>query len=70
MKPTIGSSTRTSYRGFDKWTAHNLDFNRYSELLERPVCLECGSEDLETTGLLRSCVAPMPATCVLDPAAV
>ena len=43
---------RTSYRGFDKRIAHNLGFNRYSELLEQPICAECGSEDVETTGLL------------------
>jgi hypothetical protein len=43
---------RTSYKGFDKRTARNLGFNCYSELLERPICPECGSEDVETTGLV------------------
>jgi hypothetical protein len=37
---------RTSYSGFDKRT------DRYGELLERPICPECDSEDVETTGLL------------------
>jgi hypothetical protein len=43
---------RTSYKAFDKWTAHNFGFNRHSELLERPFCPECRSGDLDTTGLL------------------
>jgi len=43
---------RTSYKGFDKRAADNFGVNRYSELLERPFCPECCSEDLETTGLL------------------
>ena len=29
---------RTSYKGFDKRTAHSFRFNPYSELLERPFC--------------------------------
>jgi hypothetical protein len=43
---------RTSYKGFDKRIAHSLGFTRYNELLERPICPDCGSEDVETTGLL------------------
>jgi len=43
---------RTSYKGFDKRIAHSLGFDRYSELLERPICPECGSDDVETIGLL------------------
>ena len=37
---------RTSYKGFDKRTSLN------SEQLEQPFCPECGSEHVETTGLL------------------
>ena len=54
---------RTSYKGFDKRTAHNLGNNHHSELLERPICPECGGEDVETTGLLPPAYelrAPMP----------
>ena len=39
---------RTTYKGFDKRTAHNFGLNRCIELLERPFCPECGSEDLES----------------------
>ena len=43
---------RTSYKGFDKRTAHNLASDRYSEQLEQPFCPECGCGHVETTGLL------------------
>ena len=43
---------RTNYRDFDKRTAYDTKLSRYSGPLERPVCPECGSEDVEPTGLL------------------
>ncbi len=43
---------RTKYRDFDKRTVYDTKLGGYSGLLERPICPECGGEDVETTGLL------------------